>query len=179
MNAEQLFESKYLSLYQPLYRFLYQLTGSQPEAEDLLQEVFALAWQKRETLLTHPNPDGWLYTTARRLWTNAYRVEMNRRRLGKSDDEVTEESAVSETTEDTVMNRFFRFEELSALLSREEIELLIQRFDQGRELKEIAEASAVSEGSVRTRLYRIIKKLREHPELMLLSWMIVLMGGLM
>lgn len=179
MNAEQFFESKYLSLYQPLYRFLYQLTGSQPEAEDLLQETFALAWQKREELLRHPNPDGWLYLTARRLWTNAYRVEMNRRRLGKTEDEVTEESAVSETTENTVLNRFFRFEELSAVLSGEEIELLIRRFEQGWELKEIAEADAVSEGSVRTRMYRIMQKLRQHPELLLFSLMIVLMGGLM
>ena len=34
-------------------------------AEDLIQGVFLVAWEKRAILVSHPNPPGFLYTTAR------------------------------------------------------------------------------------------------------------------
>ncbi|HEX6432308.1 MAG TPA: sigma-70 family RNA polymerase sigma factor, partial [Niastella sp.] len=41
-----------------------KLISKQPEAEDILQEVFITLWQKRQTLTPNQSIAGWLFTTS-------------------------------------------------------------------------------------------------------------------
>ena len=41
------------------------LTKDREQAQDILQETFIIAWQKRQKLISHPNPAGFLFQTAR------------------------------------------------------------------------------------------------------------------
>ena len=47
-----------------LLRIVERLTGSQAAAEDIVQEVFLIAWRKRAVLAAHPEPRGWLVRAA-------------------------------------------------------------------------------------------------------------------
>lgn len=64
-NADNFFQSLCEQYYTDLGNFLLALTKDRELAQDLLQETFIVAWNKRELLLTHPNPAGFLFQTAR------------------------------------------------------------------------------------------------------------------
>lgn len=51
--------------YADLGNFLLVLTKDREQAQDILQETFIIAWQKRQKLISHPNPAGFLFQTAR------------------------------------------------------------------------------------------------------------------
>ncbi len=51
--------------YADLGNFLLVLTKDREQAQDILQETFIVAWQKRQKLILHPNPAGFLFQTAR------------------------------------------------------------------------------------------------------------------
>ena len=51
--------------YTDLGNFLLVLTKDREQAQDILQETFIVAWQKRQKLISHPNPAGFLFQTAR------------------------------------------------------------------------------------------------------------------
>jgi RNA polymerase sigma-70 factor (ECF subfamily) len=53
--------------YSRIYKYIYALTGSREEAEDLIQDVFTAAFIKGENFLLHENPPAFLYRTARNL----------------------------------------------------------------------------------------------------------------
>ena len=64
-NADNFFQSLCEQYYADLGNFLLALTKDRELAQDLLQETFIVAWNKRELLLTHPNPAGFLFQTPR------------------------------------------------------------------------------------------------------------------
>lgn len=51
--------------YADLGNFLLVLTKDREQAQDILQETFIIAWQKRQKLISHPNPAEFLFQTAR------------------------------------------------------------------------------------------------------------------
>ena len=68
--SDQEFEQLYRENYDPLLRYaatLFKLHGSQyvsasGRAEEAVQELFALAWERRDKLAAAPNSTAWLYS---------------------------------------------------------------------------------------------------------------------
>ncbi len=178
MKADIFFESRYLELYEPLFRYLYRFVKDAGAAEDLLQEVFLLAWNEREALLSHPNPDGWFYMAARNKAMNYLRLECRKDRFDLDDDgkEPSAQPATS-SAEDEVLKQFFCFEELKGVLSEDELLLLRRRFGEDLALKELALDMGVSEGTLKMRFSRIFAKLRKHPEVFLVTVLILILEG--
>lgn len=50
-----------------ILQLVYRFTGDRQLAEDVAQQTYFLACLKIEPLRAHPNPKGWLFTTARYL----------------------------------------------------------------------------------------------------------------
>lgn len=173
-KEEQIFfEEKYLRLYEPLYRFLYQLCSDAQAAEDLVQETFTESLSRIAQIRLHPNADGWFYVTARNKALNYLRLRHHQDQMNIDDEEKGCQYGTSASVvEDTVLKEYFQFSQLKEVLKEEEIRLLCLRFDEGYEVKEIARYLKVSEGSCKMRFSRIYGKLRAHPELF--HWIMLL-----
>ena len=50
-------------------------------ADDLVQQVFFIAWTKREELQAHPQPRAWLYKTVRFTFNNLVRRQLYQRKM--------------------------------------------------------------------------------------------------
>ena len=148
---------------EPLYRFLYRLTGNRADAEDLLQDAFAAVWRKRDVYDGRGSLDGFLRATAYRLFLNEWKKTTRRRELAPAPGpERTAPAAAGEVAEREA--RGFLLQQVRVALdglpepSRQAFELF--RF-QGMTAREIAEMTDTPVKTVETRVRRATLALAE------------------
>ncbi|WP_430783934.1 sigma-70 family RNA polymerase sigma factor [Actinoplanes sp. G11-F43] len=67
------FDGFYRDTSRRLLRYAYGLTGDAAEAQDLVQEAYARAWQRRRRLAGYDDPEAWLRLVVNRLSTDRWR----------------------------------------------------------------------------------------------------------
>ncbi|MER7459360.1 SigE family RNA polymerase sigma factor [Micromonospora sp. NPDC126480] len=84
------FDAFYRATRQRLFAFLYALTGNAAEAQDVLHEAYARAWQRWSTVRDCDSPEAWMRTVSRRIavsrWRRARNAVFAHRRAGPPDD---------------------------------------------------------------------------------------------
>jgi RNA polymerase sigma-70 factor, ECF subfamily len=85
------FDSFYTGSVHRVTSHLYAMTGSRAEAEDLVQEAYARAWQCWGKVSAYSDPEAWVRTVAFRIRVSAWRKATSRamahRRYGVVEDE--------------------------------------------------------------------------------------------
>ena len=77
---EQAFRTFY-DAYRPQFRgFAQELTGSDNDADDVLQETFLRIWLSRDKLVDIENPRAWVFTINARVCLNWLRRQQNQRK---------------------------------------------------------------------------------------------------
>jgi RNA polymerase sigma-70 factor, ECF subfamily len=73
------FDAFYRDTSRRLLRYAYGLTGDPAEAQDLVQEAYARAWQRWRRLHAYEDPEAWLRLVVHRLATDRWRRIVARR----------------------------------------------------------------------------------------------------
>ncbi|MCI9264263.1 MAG: RNA polymerase sigma factor [Oscillospiraceae bacterium] len=139
----------YRQSYLRLYRVAYRLTGSMETAEELTQDTFLWALLHGEELMTHPKPEAWLMRTL----TNLVRNEI--RRLASTEISLETLIPIPTPEEDRGL-----VELLPAQLVEEDRKVLILRFEQRLDYREIADRLGISETGCRSRVFRALERCR-------------------
>jgi len=143
----------------PLFRFLYRMLGEKAAAEDLLQETFT-----RLIIYQGPPPErfqGWAYTVASNLARDYFRSARYRHETAPPDDETglmdeapsPDELIASQMEADVVAKALHQ-------LTPDHRAVVILRFFNDLTLEQIATISEVSVGTVKSRLFHALKRLR-------------------
>jgi RNA polymerase sigma-70 factor (family 1) len=143
-----------------LYNHAWNKTRDKQEAQDTLQEVFAMIWSKRATITIGNNLSGYLYTCVRNHILN---VIVRRNTHNKYTSSILE----FEQTGAVFTDHLVRENQFKALIDRE-IAALAPRMRQVFELsrkqhlshKQIAEIMGTSEETVKKQMSRALKALR-------------------
>ena len=144
-----------------LHRYFRSDAGSRAHADDLLQETWLRIHRVRHTYRSGEPVLPWLYAIARHVRIDHFRKLS---RTAAREEELTD---ASEPTMDGPSDHA-AMEELDALLAplpasqREVIELLKVA---GMSLEEVARATSSTVGSVKQRVHRAYKRLRQHMRL--------------
>jgi len=72
------FDAFYRASQQRLYACVYALTGNAAEAQDVIHEAYARAWQRWSTVSEYADPEAWVRTVARRIAVSRWRRTRNR-----------------------------------------------------------------------------------------------------
>lgn len=131
-----------------LFRYAYRLTGDPDDAEDLIQQTFLLAHQRREQLRDAQAARGWLISIVR----NVFLKSLRHRDRGRSLDDIEEPQ-----TNNASLDASIHIEELqNALmeLSEEFRSPLVLYYFEEFSYQEIAEHMGVPIGTVMSRLSR-------------------------
>jgi RNA polymerase sigma-70 factor (ECF subfamily) len=67
------FDAFYRETQQRLFSYLYAVTGDAAEAQDVVHEAYARAWQRWSTLRGYADPEAWVRTVARRVAISGWR----------------------------------------------------------------------------------------------------------
>jgi RNA polymerase sigma-70 factor, ECF subfamily len=159
------FEALFARYRTPIYRTAYGMTGDPHVAEEVLQDTFARAYQRRATLRTDVSPIGWLHKVALNLCYSRF----DRRRLkadpidesiaGLVRDRAGEPAEVIERMElrDIVRDGI-------AALPVKHRSVVVLYYLHGLSLQETSKLLDVRLGTVKSRLHYALRSLRLHLE---------------
>lgn len=124
---------------------------SEADAEDLVQNVFVLATDSCDKLMTHKNPRAWLVVTLRNCIRNDRRLHANTKNV--SLEEIGDLTAPEAAEPLSYI--------LPGRLSVDDKDILIWRFERKLSYREMSKKLGISETACRVKVCRIIKKCRE------------------
>lgn len=149
-----------------LYRLAYRFTGQSADAEDLVQELMIRLYRNPQELAQIEVLRPWLVRALHNLFIDHWRHQ-RRTPFGYLHPEPWEElfadTEGGDTPENEAQARDRRTHVLKALygLSHEHRALLVMHDMEGRELPELAEVLQVPLGTLKSRLFRARRKLRD------------------
>ena len=159
------FEAFFLRYRTPIYRTAYGLTGDPQAAEEILQDTFARAYQRRHILRSDVSPLPWLHRVALNLCYS----RLGRRRLPSSPIEdsvagLVRDGAIepAEHAEQQELRRIVR--DGVAHLPPKHQNVVILYYLHGLSLQETAELLDVRLGTVKSRLHYALRTLRTRLE---------------
>ncbi len=148
-----------------IYGVCFELTGEHESANDLSQEVFVKAYQNLDAFRSEAKFSSWLYRIAVNLHINQTRRKLFSRLLAREnsyfDQQIIETSHFSpeQDAEASLIRK--NIEKALAKLAPRERAIFVLRHYQDLPLKEIAEILEIKVGTVKSLLFRSIKKLQQ------------------
>ena len=140
-----------------LMKFLVHVSHDKHLSEDVLQETYFEALLRKSTLVKHVHDTGWIYKTASHKMKNALR----RREM----QNVSINALLGDNREpkgyDVSFGNCECWLTLEAVLSKSERQIIWRHYIQGYTWKEISSTEGISEGALRTQIFRIKKKLKK------------------
>jgi RNA polymerase sigma-70 factor (ECF subfamily) len=149
--------------YKRIYKYIFTMAGSKEVTEDLIQDVFTVAYEKGEAFLQHEKPTAFLYRTARNL-TITY---LKRQRISAM--ESLSEDIVGDGTDlcekllmdiDQEIDETAYTGQVVGSLDLNQHKLYTQRYIEKKPIKEIAFEQGVSETAMRMRLVRLRREIQ-------------------
>ena len=159
-NLRKIFSKIYDRYIDKIYRFIFLKVNSQEIAQDLTSETFLRGWESfRGNQNKVENPPAFLYKIARNLVTDYYR-EKGRTQVVSAEyapiidpRQNLEEKSLLKSDIDDIRTAL-------ASLEEEYQDMIIWRYLDGLAFSEIAQMLGKSEGAVRVKTHRALKKLR-------------------
>jgi RNA polymerase sigma-70 factor (ECF subfamily) len=159
------FEEFFARYRNPIFRTAYGLTGDRQAAEEILQDTFARAFQRRHALRTDVSPLPWLH----RVSLNLCYSRLSRRRLDSGPIDAAEGGGLpderplpAEHAEQAELRQIVR-EGIAALPAKQQ-SVVVLYYLQRLSLQETAEVLDIRLGTVKSRLHYALRGLRNHLE---------------
>lgn len=152
--------------YHRLYKLAYSITRDSHIAQDVVQETFIKAFDKLHTLKDEEKFESWLAIICSRKAKDFLRKSKRWNDFATSDVFIDSESLKNEevnTVETVIEHRFLKqyIREKIATMKPEYQEVLILKYEYELKETEIAEALEINIGTVKSRLHRAKKYLKE------------------
>ena len=149
------FEEFYRMYYEVVAKFIFRQTEDSDVTEDMVQEIFCLAYEKWPKLSGHPCREGWLLQVAKFKLLEFWR-KMERQDVLSVEEELPEPGVVDEN---------YGMVEIEAVaeanLKMEEWNLMRSYYLEDKNVSLLAEQAGVADTCMRMRISRATKKLRE------------------
>ena len=156
--------------YGDIFRMVYYRIPSRMDAEDLTQEIFMQMIKSLLNLKDSSLIRPWLFRLALNRIRDFHRKKSILSFFGSTEEIDVDVQVKSDSHPDPIKNLMqkefkLQFQKFTESLSRWEREVFILRFLDQLEIKEIVQILKKNENTVKTHLYRAMKKLRWNSEL--------------
>jgi RNA polymerase sigma factor (sigma-70 family) len=142
-----------------VYSTALRITGQPAMAEDIAQAVF-ISLARRAAFVRDPAAlPGWLYQTTCHIAYNTLRAEKRRRGHETAAMQISDLFNDSRSAWEHLAPLL---DEAMARLSAADQNIVVQRFFEGRSLREVGEKLGLSDDAAQKRVHRAVEKLREY-----------------
>lgn len=149
--------------YKRIYKYIFSMTGNREAAEDLIQEVFTIAYEKGEAFLKHEKPAAFLYRTARNITLThlkrqrVFAAEYLSENVARDDTDLCEKLL---TESDRNIDETIYTDQVIDSLNSSKNELYKKRYIERKSIREIALEQGTSETALRMRLVRLRREIQ-------------------
>lgn len=154
------FNSLYKIYSQRLYRFAYGYLKSEEEAEELVQEVFTLIWEKRKELREELSFKSYLFTISFNIIRKHFRTRAQLQKYFGNTPPLEYDDHTNEITTYNSLKQFI--DDLVEQLPLRRREIFIRSRVKGMSIKEIAVELNISHKTVENQLTEALRFLRVH-----------------
>ena len=169
------FEEVYKRHYRSVYRYVRRMIRNNDAAvEDVVQEVFFIAYEKWETLCEHPNVPGFLMVVARnrlRKWYDQQsKVNVSEECVlefleneyvgGNSDGTANPKSTTGNNEGTDPFSMVDLYTTMEKVLSHKEVDILRLYYEYGYSTTDLARMLGVTESCFKVRVLRMKEKLK-------------------
>ncbi|AKG05640.1 RNA polymerase [Salimicrobium jeotgali] len=152
----QYLESIYEEHYYELRRYLARMTGSQEEAEDIIQELFTKIITKPSIISDVRSLKGWLKVAARNTLLDRYKKK--KPSLLKEGDMI-EDLLINNSSPEKQLIVDTQLDSVLATLSKTDKSIILAKEHYGYEYKEISEMLNINISTIKSRVFRVKKRL--------------------
>jgi len=154
-----------------VYGFCYKLTRDKHQADDLYQETFLKATELCHKIDKSKNPKSFLIAIAANTWKNQWRKFGWRNRIAKmvefQDDFDNESYMIDTTTPELVAisNEVYTMIDRASASLNDKLKIpLYMYYNTGLSIEDIAYSLKIPTGTVKSRLYKARKMIKEYME---------------
>lgn len=161
MEANE-FKRVFMPHHRLLYNIALRLSGSPPDAEDMVQETYIRLWKQRDKLASVSNPQAYAVTILRHVCYDALGSRPPEGILITLDGSVPEPLAESDT--DTEIDRRDTASMVHSLINTlpsPQREILTMRDIDEKSFEQIAQETDLTQGNVRIILFRARRQFKE------------------
>lgn len=144
-KGEPVFLEIYAQYHQAVFANIRRLIHRETEAEDLLQDVFVILWENRNTLKQEQSIPGWLFTTSYYKCLQQIRRSLKQQITELPSEEIAEEALEDEMSEERLL---VIQQAIELLPARKRLAFELVRLE-GKSLDEAAETLNISKESVK------------------------------
>ena len=153
-----------------IYNYVYRMTGSADDAEDLTQEVFIRMYTSIDSFRGQSSLNTWLFRIAGNLCIDRFRRSKNRTPAYSLDEPVGDDAQTQEVADETyaphrLLENVEMAEQIQMALSKlpEKLRATLLLHDiEGLPYEEIAQIAGCPLGTVKSRLFNARMQLRQH-----------------
>lgn len=160
-GKEEAFSELYKRFKNKLLRFFYRmLNNDEDKAQDFLQDLFIRIIEKPEKFNPKQKFSTWIYTVAANMCKNEFRNLQNRESIL---NDIGYNNDITFNELDSIDRKYFEkeFNTIFKQLNADQQLLITLRFQQELTVKEIAGIINIAEGTVKSRLFYLMKNLSE------------------
>ncbi len=155
------FRVLYEQYYKQIFLYIYRKLNDKEITADLCSQVFLKAMTNIQQYTHQGLPfSAWLYRIASNEVMQYFRHHAKVRNVMVDDDMVQRICEESEGPEEEELKQ--HIESIITALPIEEVELIELRFYEGKSYKEIAYIKNITEVNAKTKVWRIVEKIRKH-----------------
>lgn len=157
MNTKD-FNRQIISLVPRIYPMVRRLLQNDEEAADAMQDILLKLWNKKRKLINHPNPNGFVFLTARNHCLDKLKIK-NKHKFLVIDQDIPESTGLNDISnyERTELNEIIQ-KTIKSLPQKQRDVITLRDLD-GLEFNEIAEITGDKVEHIRVLLSRARKKL--------------------
>jgi len=145
--------------HRPLFDYLARMTGNRSVAEDLVQDVFVRILKYRHTFRDDSRFETWVFRIARNARTDYFHRQLRETTLDRAADRADNALGIAESLEFDRQTACLRRALL--LLRDDQRELIVLARYRGMKYEAIAELLGVEVGTVKVRMHRALRELRD------------------
>ena len=158
-NCNKAFGELYQMFYSQLFDYVNKITGNEEDAFDITQETFIKAAQELHKLRIPITFRFWLFRIAKHMCMKNFRKASRLAMDSYEEDIVAQDYDTIDAVEKDILLE--QMAVVMATLSKEDQDLLLAKYSDGKSIKEIMEDTKLGSSSIKMKLMRARNKVAE------------------
>ncbi|MFY0254418.1 RNA polymerase sigma factor [Chitinophaga sp. 30R24] len=156
------FDSLYWKYHGAVYRNIFKFVKDEVVTEDILQDVFARLWEKRQDIQSDQSVSGWLFVISFNMCVSFVRKKLREQAFHKKIFQTNEDDGIAIERKNIDEEQYHLLEQAISMLSPKKRAIVTRCKLEGKTYEEVANELNISRNTVKEHLSAAMIKLNDY-----------------